>query len=164
MLDILIQELASDFQDPVHRVRVFVRLAIACALGFALGCERRFEKKQVQIRTHMLVAMGAALFAVIAVAVGESHPHLTPVIQGVATGIGFLGAGIMITRRPQEPGDESVHGLNSAAAIWLTAGTGLAAGAGLLWVALLSTIITIACMLVGNFLAHRAKKSQDSKT
>ena len=161
-MDMLLQELLADFHEPAYAVRVVVRLIVASVLGAVLGFVRLVEKKQARIRTHMLVAIGAALFAIAAVEAGDKHPHLTPVIQGVAVGVGFLGTGLIIKHETQKPRDESIHGLNSAAAIWLTAGTGIAVGAGLLWVALLSTVLTSTFMLLSHGIESKVEKTEDS--
>lgn len=161
-MDMLLQEIVPDLQDLAHYVRVLVRLVVAGLFGAGLGYERFVEKKQAKIRTHVLVAMGACLFAITAVEVGAKHPYLMPVIQGVAVGIGFLGTGMIIKQETEKSRGEPIHGLNSAAAIWSTAGTGIAVGTGLLWVALLSTILASTFMLLSRRMERKAEKNEDS--
>jgi putative Mg2+ transporter-C (MgtC) family protein len=130
VLDIPIQkELFLDFPDANHLLRVAARLAIAVALGGVIGFQRQTEHKAAGLRTHMLVALGAALFTVVPLEAGMKVADLSRVIQGVATGVGFLGAGTIIKLSDQQ----AVHGLTSAAAVWLTAAVGMSIGAGWLW-------------------------------
>jgi putative Mg2+ transporter-C (MgtC) family protein len=138
-------------------LRATVRLAVSILLGGAIGYERQVEGKSAGIRTHMMVCLGAALFALTSLEVNGSPVELTKVIQGVATGIGFLGAGAIL----KVGDDPNVKGLTTAAGIWMTAGVGLAVGAGLLWPAVLG--VAMAWLVLGVFHVierwwkHRAK-------
>src|SRR5260370_41482938 len=129
----------SDLPDPPALLRMAVRLLVAAVLGGAIGLERERRGKEAGMRTHMLVALGATLFVLAPWAAGASPEHLTRVIQGVATGIGFVGAGTIIKVRESE----HVHGLTTAAGIWLTASLGVAAGLGRLVLALLCAILAL---------------------
>lgn len=106
-----------------------LRLVIAAGVGALIGAERESVGKPAGLRTHMLVALGAALFALLPSGSGRLDGDLGRVIQGVATGVGFLGAGTIIKRADRE----DVSGLTTAASIWLTAALGLAVGVGRLW-------------------------------
>jgi len=108
---------------------VLARIATAIALGALLGEERQRAGKAAGLRTHMLVALGSALFVLFPLEAGMPPTDISRVIQGVATGIGFIGAGTVLKRT----NPEEVHGLTTAASIWLTAAIGLASGAGPLW-------------------------------
>lgn len=123
--------------DPAQMVRVIVRIITAAALGGLLGAERQRAGKAAGTRTHMLVALGAALFVMFPVEEGMPIGDLSRVIQGVATGIGFVGAGTILKREDAE----EVHGLTTAASIWLTGAIGLAVGAGHLWLPIVSTAV-----------------------
>jgi putative Mg2+ transporter-C (MgtC) family protein len=79
----------------------------------------------------MLVALGAAMFVLVPIEAGVGGGDLTRVIQGIATGIGFIGAGTILKRADRE----EIQGLTTAATIWLTGAVGIAAGAGLIWLA-----------------------------
>ena len=111
-------------------VTVVVRLVAAALLGGVVGAERESEGKAAGLRTHMLVSLGAALFVIAPREAGLARGELASVVQGVAAGIGFIGAGtiLKLTQR------EEIKGLTTAAAIWLTAAVGVAAGIGPLWV------------------------------
>jgi putative Mg2+ transporter-C (MgtC) family protein len=116
-----------DVVDVNSVLMVVTRLVVAVILGGIVGFERQAEGKSAGIRTHMLVALGAALFAVAPLAGGMPFADFSRVVQGVATGIGFLGAGAIL-----KAGEQHIHGLTTAASIWLTAAAGLSVGAGYL--------------------------------
>jgi putative Mg2+ transporter-C (MgtC) family protein len=123
--------------DATQMLRVVVRMCTAAILGGVLGAERERAGKAAGLRTHMLVALGSALFVLYPAESGMASADLSRVIQGVATGIGFIGAGTILKRAD---GSE-VHGLTTAASIWLTGAIGLAVGAGQLWIPL----VAVAC-------------------
>jgi putative Mg2+ transporter-C (MgtC) family protein len=121
---------------------VVIRLAAAAILGAILGFERQREGKSAGMRTHMLVCLGAALFAV-GPSLGDMDPaSLSRVIQGIATGVGFLGAGSILKANDQQ----QIRGLTTAASIWVTAGAGVALGAGYLLGAL--TAVALAWLIL----------------
>ena len=126
--------------DAAQMIRVVVRICTAALLGGILGAERERAGKAAGLRTHMLVALGCALFVLFPAESGMAQADLSRVIQGVATGIGFIGAGTILKRT--ESGE--VQGLTTAAGIWLTAAVGLAVGAGQLWL----PVIAVACAWV----------------
>jgi putative Mg2+ transporter-C (MgtC) family protein len=115
--------------DGLQMVRVVARIVVAALLGALLGAERERAGKAAGLRTHMLVALGAALFVLFPAEAGMEIADMSRVIQGVATGIGFIGAGTILKR----PEAEHVEGLTTAASIWLTGAIGMAVGSGHLW-------------------------------
>ena len=122
--------------DGPQMVRVVARVAVAALLGALLGWERERAGKAAGLRTHMLVALGAALFVLFPAEAGMAIADLSRVIQGVATGIGFIGAGTILKR----PESEQVEGLTTAASIWLTGAIGMSVGAGQLWLSVICAI------------------------
>lgn len=134
-----VQQEFSDLPDAGEAVRLALRLLIAALLGGALGWERERSGKAAGVRTHMLVALGAALFVLIPSHAGISDAEMSRVIQGVVAGIGFLCAGTIIKGRD----DEDVQGLTTAAGIWLTAAIGVGAGLGREASAVLSTVLAL---------------------
>lgn len=124
---------------------ILLRILLAAALGGAVGFDRERHNKPAGLRTHMLVAMGSALFVgsglLVLAELGEDSEVLSldilRVTAAVATGIGFLGAGAILRSRG------SVRGLTTAAGIWVTAGIGLAAGLGQYWLAVGSTLLAV---------------------
>ena len=129
----------SDLPDVAGVTRITLRLLIAAILGGILGFEREQKGKAAGLRTHMLVALGAALFVLIPQQAGVSDADLTRVLQGLVAGVGFLGAGTIIKGN----GEEEIKGLTTAAGIWLTAAIGVAAGMGREATAVLSTLIAL---------------------
>jgi len=117
--------------DLESAARILVRLAVALILGGALGWERERRNRNAGLRTHMLVGLGAALFTAVPVELrGAQQAELEQIVKGIAAGVGFLGAGTILKR--EAPGHASVHGLTTAANIWMTAAIGFAVGAGML--------------------------------
>jgi len=122
--------------DAAQMLRVLVRIGVAALLGGILGAERQHAGKSAGLRTHMLVAMGCALFVLFPSEAGMATADLSRVIQGVATGIGFIGAGTILKR----PDANEIKGLTTAAGVWLTAAVGAAVGAGQLWLPLVAVV------------------------
>lgn len=110
------------------------RLGVALLVGIVIGLDRELRKKAAGLRTYMLVSFGAAVFVLVPIQLGivqESVETLSRVIQGIITGIGFVGGGVIL-QRPRDNSEKSpVQGLTSATAIWTTAALGIAAGCGL---------------------------------
>jgi len=119
-------------------VLMLLRLLLACGLGMTVGLERELAGKAAGFRTHTLVCLGAALFALVSIYAFETGADIARVAAGVVTGIGFLGAGAIIHR---EGG--TVEGLTTAASIWAIAAIGLTAATGLYWLACLATVLTL---------------------
>jgi putative Mg2+ transporter-C (MgtC) family protein len=134
----------SDLGDPEQITRVLLRLALAALLGGVLGYERQSQGKAAGIRTHMLVAMGAALFVLVPQQGGMEIADLSRVIQGVVAGVGFLGAGAILKLRDEE----QVVGLTTAAGVFMTAAIGVACGLGRESTALLSTLLALLVLAV----------------
>lgn len=139
----LVEEFSS-LPDAAEVTRVMVRLLLAALLGGMVGYEREHKGKAAGLRTHMLVAMGAALFVLVPERDGMHIADMSRVIQGVVTGVGFLGAGAIIKRESEE----QVQGLTTAAGIWMTAAIGVACGLGREAVALLATLLALAILML----------------
>jgi putative Mg2+ transporter-C (MgtC) family protein len=152
----------SDLPDIEQATRVLLRLLLAAIMGGLLGFEREAQGKDAGIRTHMLVAMGAALFVLVSQQDGMLTGDLSRVVQGVIAGVGFLGAGAIL----KLDGEERVKGLTTAAGIWLTAAIGVAAGMGREATAVLTTVLALAVFaLVPKLVAlidkpHQAKRDK----
>ena len=130
----------SDLPDAAQLTSFLLRLSIAALLGGLLGVEREHKGKAAGVRTHMLVAMGAAMFVLLAQQVGMADADLSRVMQGIIAGVGFLGAGTIL----KDDDEDKVKGLTTAAGIWLTAAIGVAAGMGRESTAVLGTLLTLA--------------------
>ena len=129
----------SDFPSASQAIRIAVRLLVAALLGGLLGYERERLGKAAGLRTHMLVTMGTAVFVMSCAGVGMSLDGLSRVIQGLVTGIGFIGAGSILKLSEER----DIQGLTTAAGVWMTAAIGVAVGLGSLGVAVLSTLFTL---------------------
>ena len=125
----------SDVPDAAGLTRVVVRLLLAGVLGGMLGFNREHHGKSAGLRTHVLVALGAAVFTMTPQLAGATSNDMTRVVQGIVVGIGFLGAGAIV--KGDRPGE--THGLTTAAGIWMTAAIGMTAGYGREVTAVLST-------------------------
>jgi putative Mg2+ transporter-C (MgtC) family protein len=115
-----------DLPSAAALTRVAVRLVLAAILGGVLGYEREKKGKQAGMRTHMMIAVGAAMFALVPQQAGMSEDAVARVLQGLVAGIGFLGAGPILKLEERM----EVRGLTTAASIWLTAAMGMAVGLG----------------------------------
>jgi putative Mg2+ transporter-C (MgtC) family protein len=129
----------SDLGGVEDMTRIFVRLMLAVILGGLLGYERESVGASAGLRTHMLVSLGAALFVLVPLQAGMNIADLSRVLQGVTAGIGFIGAGAIL--KQSEKSD--IHGLTTAASVWMTAAIGIAAGMGRESTALLSALFGI---------------------
>ena len=134
-----IQSEFSDLSDITQITKVTLRLVTASILGGLLGYEREMKGKSAGLRTHMLVALGAALFIIVPQLAGASQIEVLRVLQGLIAGVGFLGAGAIVIGQQKE--NES--GLTSAATVWITAAIGVTVGMGFEATAVLSTLITL---------------------
>ena len=124
--------------------RTATRLVVAVLLGALLGYDRERKDSAAGLRTHMLVALGAALFVIVAQQAGMDKADLSRIIQGVVAGIGFLGAGAIIKLSEKE----QIKGLTTAASIWATAAIGITAGMGHEMTAVLSALLALVILAV----------------
>jgi putative Mg2+ transporter-C (MgtC) family protein len=127
----------SDLPSAAQAIRITLRMLLAAILGGVLGYDREQVGKEAGLRTHMLVALGAALFVLIPQQAGMPLADLSRVVQGLVAGIGFLGAGAILKLSEQG----QIKGLTTAAGIWLTAAVGMAAGMGRETSAILGTVL-----------------------
>lgn len=134
----------SDLPDLTEITRVCVRLTIAAVLGGLLGFEREQKGKAAGVKTHMLVSLGSAIFVLIPLQAGVQPAELTRVIQGIVSGIGFLGAGTIL----KADTEERVRGLTTAAGIWMTSAIGMTAGLGHEASAILCTLLALTIFAV----------------
>jgi putative Mg2+ transporter-C (MgtC) family protein len=131
---------------------IVARLVAAVFVGGLIGWNRQMSGKPAGLRTHMLVSVAAAMIVSIPEQVSPTHAvdGLSRAIQGVATGVGFLGAGeILHQENTQRPGKAKVKGLTSAAAIWVTAALGMVCGCGLWVTAIAGTFLVMGILMFG---------------
>jgi len=134
-------------------VDIVLRVVVATVVGALVGLNRDLHGKPTGVRTLGLVGLGSAL-AVLAVAGGDDNAAASRVIQGIVTGIGFLGAGVIIRR--MEKGQ--VHGLTTAASVWLTAALGAACGTGAWRVVVVGVVLTFLVLLLGGRLEELSEQ------
>jgi putative Mg2+ transporter-C (MgtC) family protein len=134
------------------------RLALAAALGGAIGFERELREREAGLRTHLLVCLGSALFTIVSaygfrdfLTSGDQVIRADPtrIAAQIVTGIGFLGAGAIIRQ------GISVRGLTTAATLWVAAAIGIAAGAGYYSGAVLTTVVTLIALWPLRLAAYR---------
>jgi len=146
-MDVLIQELTAGWPDGPSVIRLAWRLMIAAALGAIVGLDRERMGKPAGLRTHMLVCMGASLFVLAPVQSGLAASDMSRVIQGVATGVGFLGGGAIL----KLSAEREILGLTTAATIWITAALGVTVGLGHTGLAVIGVVLAwLTLSLVGS--------------
>jgi putative Mg2+ transporter-C (MgtC) family protein len=136
-MDTIWTELATGIPDAAQATRIFFRVVVATLLGAVVGYERERTGKSAGLRTHMLVSLASALFVIAPLEAGMQPSDVSRIIQGVATGIGFLGAGAIL----KLTAEREIHGLTTAAGIWMTAAVGLATGLGRYGLAVMSVVL-----------------------
>lgn len=120
-----------------------VRLLVSAFCGFAIGYERKARSKEAGIRTHTIVCMAAALIMIVSkYGFDGVNADKERIAAQIVSGIGFLGAGIIFYRR------DMLHGLTTAAGIWATAGIGMAVGAGMYIIGVISTVILVLLQVI----------------
>jgi len=134
---------------------ILPRIAAALACGVSIGINRDLHRKPAGFRTFGLVALGSAIVTIAAQHVAPDDPAAASrVAQGILTGIGFLGAGLIVRRERSH----SVSGLTTAAAVWATAGLGIACGLGLYVLALSGIAAALFVLVVGGPLERRLER------
>ena len=146
----------GEIDTPTEIGVTLVRLGLATVIGGAIGLNRQLHHKPAGLRTHALVGLGAALAVYISIEVTASGKiadlgSVTRVIQGVLTGVGFLGAGVIF----RQDGTKPVQGLTTAATIWVVACLGMACGAGRWPSVAVGSAITLAVLILGGPLEQR---------
>jgi putative Mg2+ transporter-C (MgtC) family protein len=139
-----------------------LRLFIAALLGGMIGLEREYREKAAGLRTHFLVALGSALFMIVsaygfdgALANSQMRLDVSRIAAQVVSGIGFLGAGTIIFQK------NAVHGLTTAAGVWVTAAIGLTCGAGMYVLASSATLLVLIGLEAFNYLLKILEKRQE---
>lgn len=160
-MNVVWEELAAGFPDAEAMARITVRLIVAMIFGAVIGIQRERAGKPAGLRTHMLVALGAAVFIIASGEFGMNADSISRVIQGLVTGIGFLGAGAILKLYDKR----AVEGLTTAAGIWMTAALGVAVGLGRFGLALVATLLAWMTLSLVRQMEHilnrGARKSED---
>ncbi len=159
-MEIFWQELTSGLPDTQQLARVVIRLIAAALLGSIIGYEREKAGKAAGLRTHILVTLGTCLFVLACSGSGMDSDGLSRVIQGIVTGIGFLGAGSILKLNEER----DIQGLTTAAGIWMTAAIGVAVGLGEIGLALLGAILTVIVLAILGQVDHKAEEKQSAES
>ncbi|HET7728675.1 MAG TPA: MgtC/SapB family protein [Usitatibacter sp.] len=139
---------------------IAVRLGAAMLAGAVIGIDRELKNKPAGLRTHAMVSIGAAIVVLAAVASSQgSADAVSRAIQGIITGIGFLGAGVIM----QYERERRVEGLTTAASIWVAAGLGIACGAGLVELVGIAMVAAILVLVGGNWIEGALGRRGESK-
>jgi putative Mg2+ transporter-C (MgtC) family protein len=127
-------------------IEVAARLGSAVLAGAILGINRDLHHKPAGLRTHALVSLGSAVIVVVALAMtGGGSDTASRVIQGIVTGVGFIGAGVIL----HHDAEHRVVGLTTAASIWVAAALGTACGTGSWAISMLGLVLTLAVLVLG---------------
>jgi putative Mg2+ transporter-C (MgtC) family protein len=155
-MDLLWQELTNGFPDRTRLGIVAIRVIAAVLLGGFLGIERERTGKPAGFRTHMIVCLGTAVVVVACTEAKMSVEGLSRVVQGVVTGIGFIGAGSILKLSEQQ----KIKGLTTAAGLWVTAVIGIAVGLGALGLAVIATLLTLLVLGLEHMLDSRISRKK----
>ena len=159
-METLYHELTLGLHDRQQIARVIIRLLGAMVLGGLVGIQRERTHKPAGLRTHMLVCLGTAAFVTSCGAVGMAFDAQSRVIQGIVTGLGFIGAG-SILKLSQE---HEIRGLTTAAGVWMTAAIGVTIGLGALGIAILATILTLIILAVARKFERFVQRKRDEQS
>ena len=151
-MDVLWQELTLGLADLGQLERVLLRVIAATLLGAMVGFEREKAGKPAGFRTHILVSLGTAIVVLACAGSRMDMDGLSRVIQGIVTGIGFIGAGSILKISEQR----DIQGLTTAAGLWMTAAIGVACGLGTIGLALIATGMTLIVLWVLRVMEARA--------
>jgi putative Mg2+ transporter-C (MgtC) family protein len=148
----------QNIPNAAHVVRIGIRLLVALIVGGLVGLQRELTHKPAGLRTHMLLSLGTALVVVAAQESSFSTSDVSRVVQGLVTGIGFLGGGAIL----KLTAEHEIHGLTTAAGLWTTAAASLAAGLGQLPLSIvgvcLGLIVLAAFTKLERHLGHHASR------
>lgn len=143
---------------------IIFQLILALALGGLIGLEREIKRREAGLQTYSLVALGSCVFTLVAFKLIELFAKQegmvfdpSRIIQAIAIGIGFIGAGVIFRH------ESGIRGLTTAAGLWVTAGIGIVVGAGLYFLAIITTILALFILIVLGFLEKKVLRKEPEK-
>ena len=151
-MEIIWSELSGGIPDGRHLAVIVIRLGAAVLFGAAIGLEREWAGKAAGLRTHLLVTTGTTVFVLGGLGAGLASDAISRVIQGIVTGIGFIGAGTILKH------DRDIRGLTTSAGIWMVAAIGVAVGMGGVGLALMATVLSLVILRVTVWFETRIEK------
>jgi len=159
-METLYHELTLGLHDRQQVARIIIRLLAALVLGGLVGIQRQRTHKPAGLRTHMLVCLATAVFVISCGAVGMTFDAQSRVIQGIVTGLGFIGAGSILKLSHEH----EIKGLTTAAGVWMTAAIGVTIGLGALGIAIIATILTLIILAVATKFERFVQSKRDEQS
>lgn len=156
-MDLLWHELTNGFPDRTRLGITVIRVIAAVLLGGIVGVERERAGKPAGLRTHMIVSLGTAVVVLACTEINMGLDGLSRVVQGILTGIGFVGAGSILKLSEQR----EIQGLTTAAGLWMTAAIGVAVGLGALGLAVIGTVLTLLVLGLEHVVDSRIKRKKN---
>ena len=153
-MDTLWQELTLGLGSGRQAAQMLIRVVTAVLLGGLVGMQREQAGKPAGVRTHVLVCLGTAVVVLACAGMGMAYDAQSRVIQGIVTGIGFIGAGSILKLNEER----DIQGLTTAAGLWMTAAIGVACGVGTLGIALISAVLTVIVLALAGVIENREAK------
>jgi putative Mg2+ transporter-C (MgtC) family protein len=157
-MELLWQELTNGIPDSRVLWTILIRVIAASLLGALVGFQRERAGKPAGLRTHILVSLGTAVVVLACSASGMNMDGESRVIQGIVTGIGFIGAGSIL----KVSEERDIRGLTTAAGLWLTAAIGVSCGLGTIGIAMIASILAMIILALENVAARVRKKPQEA--
>ena len=154
-MDVLWEELTFGLPARRQVTQVLVRLIASALIAGLIGFEREKSGKPAGLRTHVLVALGSTVFVLGGLSWGMNSDAISRVIQGIITGIGFIGAGTIIKRQAD------IKGLTTSASVWTTCAIGIVIGLGELGIAIIAAILTFVVLHVVRRIEDRLESGRD---
>lgn len=154
-MDVLWEELTFGLPDRRQFIQVIVRLAASVLIAGIVGYQREASGKAAGLRTHILVSIGSTVFVLGCIGAGMREDAISRVIQGIVTGIGFIGAGTILKR------ETDIKGLTTSAGLWTTCAIGVLIGLGELGIAIMTAIVTFLVLTVVGRLEQKFIDSDD---
>ena len=155
-METLWEELSRGLTSGADAERVLLRMVVAVLLGGVVGMQREQAGKPAGVRTHMLVSLATALVVLACAGMGMQFDAQSRVIQGIVTGIGFIGAGSILKLSEEK----DIQGLTTAAGLWLTAAIGIACGVGTIGIALITAVVTVIVLALAGVIESREAKKR----
>ena len=159
-METLYHELTLGLHDRQQIARILIRVLAAFVLGGVVGIQRQRSHKPAGLRTHMLVCLGTAVFVTSCGAAGMALDAQSRVIQGIVTGLGFIGAGSILKLSHEH----EIKGLTTAAGVWMTAAIGVTVGLGALGIAIIATILTLIILAVATKFERLVQQRRDEQS
>lgn len=153
-MELIWSELTYGFPDAGRFAVISIRLVASALLGAAIGYERETAGKAAGLRTHILVTSGTCVFVLGCLGAGMESDAISRVIQGIVTGIGFIGAGSILKRESES----SIQGVTTSAGIWMAAAIGVTTGLGGLGLALMATALSLVVLRATLWIEENAVK------